>query len=115
MEMNLEDIVELAQSTATEVWGPRDPIKILEKLKEEVDELYEAASAINLNNLKTVHPQLRLEVMKEFGDVLFCMVRFADQIKLIPKDALALTIVKIQERDKFGVANVRSKEEGPQT
>jgi NTP pyrophosphatase (non-canonical NTP hydrolase) len=113
MEMNLEDIVKLAQSTATEVWGPRDPIKILEKLKEEVDELCEAVAAIrDLNNLDMVHPQLRLEVKKEFGDVLFCMVRFADQIKLIPKDALALTIVKIQERDKFGVANVRTDKEG---
>lgn len=110
MKIDLEDMVKLAQDTATDVWGPRDPVKILDKLKEEVNELYEAASSINLNNLEAVHPQLRMEVMKEFGDVLFCMVRFADQIKLSPTDALSLTIVKIQERDKFGVANVRTEE-----
>jgi NTP pyrophosphatase (non-canonical NTP hydrolase) len=110
MKISLEDMVELTQQTASDVLGPRDPGKILDKLKEEVDELYEAASAINLNNLEMVYPKLRMEVIKEFGDVLFCMVRFVDQIGLNPKDALALTIVKIQERDKFGVINVGEKE-----
>ena len=103
--MTLEDVIGLAQDTATDVWGPRDPIKILDKLKEEVEELDEASSIINLNNLNDVSPQLRLEVIKEFGDVLFCLFRFADQLDLDPKDALAMTVVKIQERDKFGVAN----------
>jgi len=103
--MNLEDFVELAQCTATDIWGPRDPIKILEKLKEEVEELQEAASNINLENLKDAHPSLRFEVLKELGDVMFCLFRFADQLGISTKDALALTVVKIQERDKFGVAH----------
>lgn len=109
MNLNLEDFVKLAQCTATDVWGPRDPIKLLDKLKEEVDELQEAASNINLDNLEGAHPLLRFEVLKEFGDVMFCLFRFADQLGISPKDALGLTVVKIQERDKFGVAHGQGK------
>lgn len=110
MKMTLEDVVKLAQDTAADVWGPRDPIKILDKLREEVNELDEASSSINLNSLNEAHPELRMEVIKEFGDVLFCIFRFADQLGLSAKEALAMTIVKIQERDKFGIANGRNKE-----
>lgn len=92
-------MVELAQCVATDVWGSRDPIKIMEKLKEEVDELNEAIEA------DPDHPIEKFEVMKELGDVLFCIFRLADNLGLDPTNALSLTVVKIQERDKFNVAN----------
>jgi len=102
MKLTLEDIVKLAQDTATDVWGPRDPKKLIEKLREETDELEEALLDIDLDQYNS---STKLNVLKEFGDVLFCLMRFADQLSISPGDALAMTIVKIQERDKFDVAN----------
>ncbi len=109
MKLNLKNIVELAQYTAMDVWGPRDPIKLIEKLREEIDELEEAITEIDINNLEATPSLKKLNVLKELGDVLFCLVRFADQLNIDPMHALTLTIVKIQERDKFDVANRRSK------
>lgn len=99
MKIDFNGMVELAQCVATDVWGSRDPIKIMEKLKEEVDELNEAIEA------DPDHPIEKFEVMKELGDVLFCIFRLADNLGLDPTNALSLTVVKIQERDKFNVAN----------
>lgn len=99
MRIDFSSMVELAQCVATDVWGSRDPIKIMEKLKEEVDELNEAIEA------DPDHPIEKFEVMKELGDVLFCIFRLADNLGLDPTNALSLTVVKIQERDKFNVAN----------
>lgn len=97
--INFDEMVKLSQSVASDVWGPRDPKKMMAKIKEEVDELEEA---IYLNPSKPIES---FEVMKELGDVLFCIFRLADNLGLDPTSALALTIVKIQERDKFNVAN----------
>ena len=101
MKLNLSDIVELAQDTAMDVWGRREPIKIIEKLKEETNELEEAL--VKLDGTHTAKD--KLDLFKEFGDTMFCLVRLARELNIDPIDALALTIVKIQERDKFGVAN----------
>lgn len=107
MDIGLEGMIDLAQHVAADVWGPRDPKKMMEKLKEEVDELEEA---IHFNPYQ---PAELFEVMKEFGDVMFCIFRLADNIGIDPTSALALSIVKIQERDKFNVANRKvPKDEG---
>lgn len=103
-DINFQEMVELAQCVATDVWGPRDPIKMMEKLKEEVGELQEALGC------DTDHPLEKFDIMKELGDVLFCVFRLADNLSLDPASALALTIVKIQERDKFNVANRKKKD-----
>ena len=102
--VNFEEMVELAQDVATDVWGTREPMKMMDKLKEEVGELDEA---IDLNLVG--YTSRKLDVMKELGDVLFCVFRLADNLGLDPASALALTIVKIQERDKFNVANRKPK------
>ena len=102
MKIDFNDIVKLAQGTAMDVWGPRAPDKIIEKLKEEVNELEQAWKITQCQNVEQT--SVKFDVMKELGDVLFCIVRFAHNIGISPQDALALTIVKIQEREKFGVA-----------
>jgi len=100
MKIDFNDITELAQGTAMDVWGPREPAKLIEKLKEEVTELEEAWDYLDAEDDSSA----RFDVMKELGDVLFCIVRFAHNIGISPRDALALTIVKIQEREKYGIA-----------
>lgn len=99
MKIELENMVKLAQSTAMDAWGPREPTKILEKLREETDELDEALS--DLDQFKS--SSHKFEVLKEFGDTLFCLIRFADQLDIDPGEALSLTLVKIQERMKFNL------------
>lgn len=104
MKLTFEDITKLAQNTAMDIWGTREPKKLLEKLREEVGELEEALLDIDLDDKD---PLAKINVLKEFGDVMFCLMRFADQLNIDPADALAMTVVKIQERDKFNVANRR--------
>lgn len=99
VDINFEEMVELAQHVASDVWGPREPNKMIHKLREEVDEL---ELAVCNNPSDALH---KLDAMKELGDVLFCIFRLADNLGLDPTNALALTVVKIQERDKFNVAN----------
>ena len=101
MKIDFTDITELAQGTAMDIWGPREPAKLLEKLKEEVSELEEAWAAV-MEDGDDVGK--KLDVVKELGDVIFCIARLAHNIGVSPKEALALTVVKIQERVKFGVA-----------
>ena len=99
INIEFDEMVELAQDVASDVWGPREPMKMMGKLKEEVGELEDA---IRNNPSVALH---RFNAMKELGDVLFCVFRLADNLGLDSTSALALTIVKIQERDKFNVAN----------
>lgn len=99
MKIELENMIKLAQSAAMDAWGPREPSKILEKLHEEAYELDKAL--LELDQFKS--SAYKFEVMKEFGDALFCLVRFADQLDIDPGEALSLTIVKIQERMKFNL------------
>lgn len=105
MEISLEEVVKLAQETASDTWGPRDPLKLIEKLQEEVAEL-ESALEI-LKGVEEDSPTIiedKLSVLKEMGDVLFCVVRLAHNLNVDIRDALEMTVVKIQERVKFGVA-----------
>lgn len=102
MKICFDDMADLAQSTARDIWGSRDPAKLIEKLKEEVEELGTSWDILLTTNPAT--SKNKLDVMKELGDVLFCVMRFAYNIEVKPEDALTLTIVKIQERDKFDVA-----------
>jgi len=99
MKIELESMIKLAQNSAMDAWGPREPRKILEKLREEVEELDEAMIYFG----KYDGAKNKFEVLKEFGDALFCLVRFADQLDIDPGEALSLTIVKIQERMKFNL------------
>lgn len=105
MRIDFTNMVELAQCVATDVWGSRDPLKLIEKLQEEVGELKEAIEA------DPDHAIEKFEVVKELGDVLFCIFRLADNLGLDPTQALSLTIVKIQERDKYNVANRKRQPE----
>lgn len=107
MKIDFNDITELAQGTAMDIWGPREPAKLIEKLKEEVAELEEAWDSMEKKD-EALQTPAKFDVMKELGDVLFCVVRFAHNIGVSPRDALALTIVKIQEREKFGIAKKTS-------
>jgi len=98
MKINFNDMAELAKNTALNAWGTRDPAKLIEKLKEEVAELEDA-----WNDLDEEDASTKFDIIKELGDVLFCVVRLADNMSVSLQDALAMSIVKIQEREKYGV------------
>jgi NTP pyrophosphatase (non-canonical NTP hydrolase) len=104
IDIDLEEMVDLAKHVASDIWGPRDPLKLMAKLREEVGELGEALRSI-------ANPSDKFDVIKELGDVLFCIFRLADNVGLDPASALGLSIVKIQERDKFNVANRKPADE----
>jgi len=98
MKIELEEMIWFAQSVAMNTWGPRQPSKLLDKLIEEVDEL---RGALLQFNMVSNGANNKLELLKEFGDTLFCLIRFADQLDIDLGEALSLTIVKVQERIKF--------------
>jgi len=107
MKIDLESMIKLAQNSAMDAWGPREPRKILEKLREETEELDEAMIHFG----KYAGSKNKFEVLKEFGDTLFCLIRFADQLDIDSGEALSLTIVKIQERMKFNLTKKPEQDE----
>lgn len=105
MKLTLDGIVKLAEEIDLDVWGRKSPEHLMKHLKEEVGELEDAFRHLSE---QPDDPSLQLDVLKEFGDVLFCLVSVSYQYNLGLKEAIALTVTKLQERRKFDVYNVKT-------
>lgn len=97
--MNFKELVQVADSVDSELFGDRERQFLLKRLSEEVDELREAADIYSSDPT----PKNKLDELKEFGDVLYCLVACSRQYGWDIEQALSLTICKLQERIKFNV------------
>lgn len=94
-KLTLEELINIAYDVDKKFYGEKDPFDLIDKLKEEADEL------------KIALTQDDFEASKELGDVLFCLISLAKQNNICIQSALMLTVTKIQERIKHGVKNGR--------
>lgn len=99
MNSTLEEIFTVADEIDEKLYGPKEKIRLLTHLVEEAKELLEAATIAEAHP----SPSNKLDELKEFGDVLFCLVSCQRQYDWDMREALALTITKLQERLKYGV------------
>jgi len=93
--LNLNDLTVIADEVDEKLYGKKSNETLFKHLLEEIDEL--------LKELNRVGPDAKFEQLKEFGDVLFCIVSIARQNELDMAHGLSLTITKLQERIKFNI------------
>lgn len=97
-ELNLQDLIKIADEIDATLFGKKSNEVLFKHLHEEVEEFN-----AELNSEAETETQKKLEQLKEFGDVLFCIISIARQNDLSITHALSLTITKLQERIKFNI------------
>ena len=104
MKLNLDELIKIADDVDDTLYGDKSNEDLFKHLIEELNELKDATGAVEVwKDNPTFYTKCKFEQLKEFGDVLFCIVSIARQNKMDPAHALSLTITKLQERIKFNI------------
>jgi len=102
MKLDEKDLRQLTDWIDQNYHGSKSNEDILKHLKLEVEELVDASK--NLKITKSIdNIKARAEEIKEFGDVLYCLLCYANNNDIDPNYALLLTITKLMERKKYNV------------
>lgn len=104
MKLNLDELIKIANDVDDTLYGEKSNEDLFKHLQEEFDEFKESSGAVEVwKDNDTFYTKCRFEQLKEFGDLLFCVVSVAKKNKIDFAHALSLTITKLQERIKFNI------------